>query len=147
MGYCNLYNSGAQYYIFLCMAKEKVRAGGSACDSEGTLLGMVRGSEDGVGVGGWYMQGLMAGDTGSESGPGCSGPHTGRSQVQGYQQPPYALPSPDHTVLFGLDPPISAEGGPHSCTGLSNSQGPCGCCIHQDLADAGSDVVWALCFL
>lgn len=93
------------------------------------------------------MQGLMAGDTGSESGPGCSGPHTGRSQVQGYQPPPYVLPSPGHTVLFGLDPPISAGGGPHSCTGLSNSQGPCGYCIQQDLADADLDVVLALCFL
>lgn len=93
------------------------------------------------------MQGLMAGDTGSESGPGCFGPHTGRSQVQGYQRPPNAPPSPDHTVLFGLDPPISAEGGPRSCTGLSNSRVPCGYCTRQDLADADLDVVWALCFL
>lgn len=43
MGYCNLYNSGVQYCIFLCMAKEKVSAGGSACDSGGTLVGMVQG--------------------------------------------------------------------------------------------------------
>lgn len=43
MGYCNLYNSGALYYIFLCMAKEKVSVGGSACDSEGTIVGMVQG--------------------------------------------------------------------------------------------------------
>lgn len=67
--------------------------------------------------------------------------------MQGYRQPPCALPSPGHTVLFGLDPPIFAEGGPHSCTGLSNYQGPCGYCIHQDLADADLDVVWALCLL
>lgn len=93
------------------------------------------------------MQGLMAGDTGSESAPGYSGPRTVWSQVQGYQQPPYALPSPGHTVLSGLDPPTFAEGGPHSCTGLSNSQGPCGYCIHQDLADADWDAAWVLCFL
>lgn len=43
MGYCNLYNSGAQCYIFLCMAKEKVSAGGSARESEGTLVGMEQG--------------------------------------------------------------------------------------------------------
>lgn len=82
------------------------------------------------------MQGSMAGDTGSESGSGCSGLHTVWRQVQGYQKPPYALPSPGHTVLSGLDPPTSAEGGPHSGTVLSNSQGPGGYRIHQDLADA-----------
>lgn len=93
------------------------------------------------------MQGLKTGDTGSESVPGYSGPRTGRIQLQGYQQPPCDLSPPGHTVLFGLDLPISAEGGPHSCTELSNSQDPWGDRIHQDLADVDLNVAWALYFL
>lgn len=82
------------------------------------------------------MQGSRAGDTGSESGPTYSDPGTGRSQVQGSQQPPCAPPSLGHIVLTELGPPISAEGDPHSYTALSNLQGPCGYHIPQDPVDA-----------
>lgn len=90
-------------------------AGGSAGDSGGTLEGKGQGlgDGDGVGGGGWYMQLWRAGDTGSGSGPANSGPCIERSQVQEYRQPPSAPPSPGHTVLTGLHPPISAEGDPH----------------------------------
>lgn len=67
--------------------------------------------------------------------------------MQGYQQPPYAPPSPGQTVLTGLGPPISAEGGLRSYTGLNNSQGPCGYHIPQDPVGADWDLVGALCFL
>lgn len=67
---------------------------------------------------------------------------------QGSHQPPCVPPSPGRTVLTGLGPPISAGGGPHSCTGLSNSQGPCGYHSSQDpvSADCGSaGALYSLC--
>lgn len=65
--------------------------------------------------------------------------------MQEYQRPPYVPPPPGHTVLTGPGPPTSAGGGPRSCTGLSNSQGPCGYHIPQDPEGADSGL-GALCF-
>lgn len=67
--------------------------------------------------------------------------------MQGYHQPPCALPYPGHTVLTGLGPPISAGGGPRSYTGLSKSQGPCGYYSPQDPVSADWGSVAVLCFL
>lgn len=67
--------------------------------------------------------------------------------MQGYHQPLYAPPSLGHTVLTGQSPPISAGGGPHLYTGLSNSQGPCGYYSPQEPVGADWGLVWALCFL
>lgn len=129
------------------MAKERVSAGGSADDSGGTLEGRGQGSEGEVDDGGWYKQGWKADDTGSGSGPACSGPCTGKSQVRGFQRPPYAPPSPGHTVLSGRGPPILAEDDPRSYTGLSNSQDPCDYHILLDPVGADWDLLGALCFL
>lgn len=102
---------------------------------------------DGADGADWYMQGWQVDGTGSESGPACSGPCTGKSQVQEFHQSPCVPPSLGHTVLIGMCPPTSAGGGPHSYIELSNSQDPCGYYSPQDPADADQYLVGELCFL
>lgn len=67
--------------------------------------------------------------------------------MQELHQPPYAPPSLGHTVLIGMGRPISAGGGPHLYTGLSNFRHPCGYYTPQDPACADWGLVRELCFL
>lgn len=63
------------------MVKEKVKAEGSAGDSEGTGEGMAKGWVGVFGGGDWYMKVSKADDTGSGNGQAYSGPCTVKSQT------------------------------------------------------------------
>lgn len=95
----------------------------------------------------WYMQGWRVDGTESGSGPACSGPCTGKSQVREFHHPQCVPPSLDHIVLNGMGPPTSAGGAPHSYIELSNSQAPCGYYSPQDPADVDWGLVGELCLL